>query len=273
MQMTARTPTMTAMTAATLDLLSRGRFILGLGVSGPAVVEGWHAQRYGSPIARTREYVQIIRTVWARQRLDLRGCYYRVPYDQPDGTGLGEPIRLMFRPRRPSLPIYLAAMGPRNVSLAYEIADGLIPAFYSPHREEAFFQFSGSVPPKRKIELAPFVPVAMGPDLQACRDLLKPGLAFWIGGMGAKGLNFYNRFISRLGFAEAADSVQRSYTQGHRMEAVRAIPDALVDEIALCGPRLHVAEQLEAWKRSSVTTMILNGASVDAIVAIAELLL
>jgi len=272
MQMTARTPTATAMTAATLDLLSKGRFLLGLGVSGPAVVEGWHATAYGRPLARTREYVRIVRDVWARQPLDVHGRYYDLPYRGEDGTGLAEPIHLMFRPRRRSIPIYLAAMGPRNVALAYEIADGVMPAFYSPYREDAFFAFADERP-HRRIELAPFVPVAMGRDVDVCRARLKPGLAFWLGGMGAKSLNFYNNFVSRLGFADAAREVQKHYTSGNRARAAAAVPDALVDEVALFGPRERIADQLAAWKESSVTTMILNGADVDAIVAIGELAL
>lgn len=271
MQLSARAPATTAMTAATLDLLSGGRFILGLGTSGPAVVEGWHAQAYGRPVEKTREYIGIVRTVLSRQPVCHRGSHYRMPYDGDDGTGLAEPIRLMFRPRRASLPIYLAAMGPRNVGLAYEIADGVMPAFYSPHREAEFFD--GIEVGERPIELAPFVPVAMGPDLQTCRNRVKPGLAFWLGGMGAKGLNYYNNFIARLGFDDVAKEVQYHYTSGRRRQAAAAIPDQLVDEVSLCGPRGHVAEQLEAWKRSRATTLILNGPDPEAMETIAELVL
>jgi F420-dependent oxidoreductase-like protein len=272
MQMTARAPTTTAMTAATLDLLSGGRFLLGLGASGPAVVEGWHGEPYGKPLDRTREYVKIVRAALARQAVEHAGEHYQVPNRGPDALQLGQPVKLMFRPRRASIPIYLAAMGPRNVQLAYEIADGVIPAFYSPHREDAFFSFCDGRP-DRAIDLAPFVPVALGADHQACRDRLKPGLAFWLGGMGAGGLNFYNRFISRLGYEAAAREVQKLFTGGQRARAAAAVPDALVDEVALCGPREAVAEQLEAWKASSVTTMILQGADVPAITTLAELLL
>ena len=163
-------------------------------------------------------------------------------------------------------------MGPKNVALAHEIADGVIPAFYSPRREEAFF---ADVPTARRgrIDVAPFVGIAMGDDVQACRDRLKPSLAFWLGGMGAKGLNFYNNFIARLGFEEAASTIQHHYTNGRRATAAAAVPDALVDEVALCGPRERIADQLEMWKESAVTTMILNGADVDALTAMAELVL
>ena len=274
MQLTARCPTTTAMTAATLDLLSEGRFILGLGASGPAVVEGWHAQRYGSPLARTREYMRIVRDVWTRQPVEAHGAYYDIPYRRADSTGLADPIRLMFRPRRKSIPIYLAAMGPRNVGLAYEIADGVIPAFYSPYRESAFFAFSAEQRTARRgVELAPFVSIAMGSNIDACRDRLKPGLAFWLGGMGARGLNYYNNFVSRLGFGAQARVIQDLYTRGLRAKAAAAVPDTLVDEVALFGPREHVADQLAAWRESSVTTLILTHADVGAIRAVAELVL
>lgn len=272
MQMSARPPTTTAMTAATLDLLSEGRFVLGLGVSGPMVVEGWHGERFGTAIDKTREYVNIVRTALSRQPVRHDGAYYTIPYTAADGTGLSEPVRMMFRPRRALLPIYLAAMGPRNVALAHEIADGVIPAFYSPYREDEFF--SGvDRERRRRIDVAPFVAVAIGPDVQVCRDRLKPGLAFWLGGMGARGLNFYNSFIARLGYPEAAAVVQQLYTSGRRSEAAAAVPDALVDEISLCGPRERIKERLEAWTSSSVTTMILNGVDVPAIQTMAELVL
>ena len=272
MQMTARPPTTTAMTAATLDLLSGGRFILGLGVSGPVVVEGWHGAAFASPLERTREYLKVVRDALSRQPVEHHGRHYRYPYDGDDASGLAAPVRLMFRPRRPSVPIYIAAMGPKNVALAYELADGVMPAFYSPYREDAFFSFTDS-PLPRSIEVAPFVPVAIGENHQACRDRLKPSFAFWFGGMGAKGLNFYNRFISRLGFEHEASVIQELYTKGLRAQAAAAVPDALVDELSLCGPRARIAEQLAAWEESAVTTMILTGADVEAITTVAELAL
>lgn len=272
LQLTARTPTTTAMTAATFDHLSGGRFILGLGASGPAVVEGWHSASYRWPLDRTREYIDVVRRVHARTApVEFHGDHYDIPYRGTDGTGLGEPIRLMFRPRRRRIPIYLAALGAQNLSLAYEIADGIIPAFYSPYREDAFFADVDDHGRRSEVELAPFVSVSMGDDVATCRDRLKPGLAFWIGGMGAKGLNFYNRFVRRLGFEGFAEDVQRLYTSGQRSAAAAVIPDELVDEVALCGPRERIAERLEAWEKSSVGTMILTGIDEDTVVAMAEL--
>ncbi len=272
MQMAARTPTLAAMTAATVDLLSGGRFMLGLGAGGPAVVEGWHCQAYGQPLARTAEYVEVVRKVLARTSAVVHhGEYYDIPYQRDDATGLAHPIRLMFRPKRRKLPIYLAAMGPKNLQLAYQIADGIVPAFYSPWREKEFFE--GVDRGTRTVELAPQVSIMMGDNLAACRDRVRGGLAFWIGGMGARGLNFYNRLISRLGFEEVARSVQDLYMSEHRMEAAAAIPDELIDEVALVGPREHVAEQLEVWKESSATTMILMAAEPKALEAVAELVL
>jgi F420-dependent oxidoreductase-like protein len=273
MQMSARPPTTTAMTAATLDLISGGRFILGLGVSGPAVVEGWHGQPYGKPLAKTREYVKIVRSVLSRVPVDHDGDHYSIPYREAGGSPAADPVRLMFRPRRASIPIYLAAMGPRNMALAYEICDGAVPAFYNPTREHVFFDDLPKGMPRRDIEIAPFVPVAFGSDLAACRRRLKPGLAFWLGGMGSRGRNFYNDLIVRMGYEGEAHDIQRLYTSGRRSEAARAVPDQLVDEIALVGPRENIAEQLLAWKASSVTTMILNGADVDALTTLAELVL
>jgi F420-dependent oxidoreductase-like protein len=263
---------MTAMTAATLDMLSGGRFMLGLGPGGPAVVEGWHCQAYGEPLARTVEYVDIVRRVLARSGpLVHHGDYYDIPYEGDGALGLANPIRMMNRPKRRKLPIYLAAMGPKNVSLAYKIADGIIPAFYSPWREKEFFD--GVERGTRNVELAPFVAVVMGDDLAECRDRARGALAFWIGGMGARGLNFYNRHVTRLGFGDAARKVQDLYMSERRLEAAAAIPDQLIDEVSLVGTRERIADQLEAWKESAVTTMILTGADRPAMETVAELVL
>lgn len=270
-QMTARSPSTTAMTAATLDHLSGGRFILGLGTSGPAVVEGWHSTRYRDPIGRTREYVEIVRRVMARTGpVTYHGEYYDIPYEAADATGLADPIGLMIRPRRRYIPLFLAAMGQRNLSLAYEIADGVIPAFYSPYREGQFFEGVHENGRSKEVELAPLVPVAVGPDTDACRRRLKPGLAFWIGAMGARGVNFYNRYVRRLGFRGFPEDVQRMYREGHRSQAAAAIPDSFVDEIALCGPPERIRERVVAWQGSRVGTMILTGADRAALVAVAE---
>src|SRR5499433_2696338 len=194
MQIAARTPTLTATTAITLDQLSGGRFLLGLGVSGPQVVEGWHGVPFGKPLARTREYVEIVRSVWRREKpVEFKGQYYQIPYAGSDATGLGKPLKSILH-GRPDIPIYLAAIGPRNVALAAEIADGLLPVFFSPHRMGVFrehldtgFRAAGGGKSLATFDVAPTVPVALGPDVARCRDAIKPRLALYVGGMGARG--------------------------------------------------------------------------------------
>ncbi len=285
MQIAGRSPGTTAMTAATLDLLSGGRFILGLGVSGPAVVEAWHNQPYGKPIQKTREYLEIVRSIIARHGpVEFHGEYYDIPYRREGSTGLAGPIKLMFRPRRPRIPIFLAAMGPNNVRLAMETCDGIMPPIYSPTHEallfeqheddraaiEAVRERNGLKP---EIEVAPFVPIALGDDLQRCRDKMKPAVAFWLGAMGPKENNFYNNLARRFGYEEAALVIRDHYAEGRRAEAAAAVPDSLVDEIALVGPRGHIEEQLEAWERSAVTTLILTGPTREELELMAELVL
>jgi len=199
MQMPGRTPANTAMTAATLDLMSGGRFILGLGTSGPQVVEGWHGQPWGKPLVRTREYVEIVRAALRREAVEHRGEHYRIPYDGPGATGLGKPLRLMLRPLRADIPIYLAAIGPKNVALATEIADGWLPLFVDPERFAAAFGESVAGAPAG-FEIAATVSVLAGDDVQALRDALKPHIALYVGGMGSKGKNFYNSLVSRYGW-------------------------------------------------------------------------
>ncbi len=262
LQIPSRTPALTAMTAATLDRLSHERLLLGLGVSGPQVVEGWHGVPYGKPLARTREAVAIIRRVLeGSEPLRWDGEVYRVPH--PGGTGLGKPLKLMMAPARPSIPIYLAAIGPKNVALAAEIADGWLPVFYSPFHPESFRGAleSGSArrTPARQaldFDVAPSVQVAIGDDLDRCRNAVKPTLALYIGGMGAKGKNFYNSLACRYGYEAEAETIQDLYLAGRKKEAIAAVPDALVDQVALCGPEARVAERVQAWKEAGVTTLI-----------------
>lgn len=277
MQISARTPAMTAMTAMTLDALSGGRFRLGLGVSGPQVIEGWHGQPFARPLERTREYVAIVRAILRRERpLEFRGVHYQIPYTGPEATGLGKPLRSIVH-GRPDLPIYLAALGPRNVALAAEIADGWIPVFFSPRRMPMFrawleegFRARGGAPPG--FDVAPSVPVVVGDDLAACRARVKRRIALYVGGMGARGRNFYNDLTRRYGYEEAAHTIQELYLAGRKAEAEAAVPDALVDEVALCGPRARLAEQLGEWRKAGVTTLMISGDR-QAVRTMAELVL
>jgi F420-dependent oxidoreductase-like protein len=267
MQIPARTPAMTAMTAMTLDALSGGRFRLGLGVSGPQVVEGWHGQPFGKPLAKTREYVEVVRAILRRDRpLQFRGEYYQIPYTGADATGLGKPLRSILH-GRPDLPIYLAAVGPRNVALAAEIADGWIPVFFSARRAAMFrewlddgFRAGGrSGPTVRDFDVMPMVPVVVGDDVAACRASVKPRLALYVGGMGARGRNFYNDIACRYGYEDAAKRIQDLYLEGRKDDATAAVPDALVDEVALCGPRERIRERLGEWTAAGVTTLMVVG--------------
>ncbi len=264
MQIPARTPAMTAMTAMTLDALSGGRFRLGVGVSGPQVVEGWHGQPFGKPLAKTREYVEVVRAILKREKpVEFRGEYYQIPYAGPDATGLGKPLKSILHGRA-SLPIYLAAVGPKNVALAAEIADGWIPVFYSARRSRMFrewldegFKKGGRSP--QAFDVMPMVAVVAGPDVAACRAAVKPRIALYVGGMGARGRNFYNDIAKRYGYEEAAKTIQDLYLAGKKADAEAAVPDALVDEVALCGPKERLREQVGEWKTSGVTTLMAVG--------------
>ena len=272
MQMPARSPAATAMAAATLDLLTDGRFLLGLGLSGPQVAEGWHGVPYGKPLGRTREYVEIVRRILAREApVEHHGAHYDIPYTGPGATGLGKPLKLIVHPRRADLPVYLAAIGPKNVALAGEIADGWLPIFFSPQRFDEAFGGSLEGVDLDRFDVAPTVSVVLGDDVQACRDTVKPNLALYIGGMGARGRNFYNDLACRYGFEGAAKQIQDLYLDGHKREATAAVPDELVDEVALCGPRERIAERLEAWKASPVTTLICATGRREALEVMAEL--
>src|SRR5207249_602826 len=227
MQIAARTPTLTATTAITLDQMSEGRFLLGLGVSGPQVVEGWHGVAFGKPLARTREYVEIVRSVWRPEKpVEVKGQYYQIPYAGTDATGLGKPLKSILH-GRPDIPIYLAAIGPRNTALAAEIADGWIPTFFSARRIKMFrewldagFRTRGGAP--AGVDILPLVPVVVGDDVAACRPPVKAKLALYVGGMGARGRNFYNDVARRYGYEEAARTIQDLYLEGRKAEAEAA---------------------------------------------------
>jgi F420-dependent oxidoreductase-like protein len=279
MQIPARTPAMTAMTAMTLDALSGGRFRLGLGVSGPQVAEGWHGQPFGKPLVKTREYVEVVRAVLRREKpVEFRGEYYQIPYAGPGATGLGKPLRSILHGRA-DLPIYLAAVGPKNVALAAEIADGWIPVFFSARRPQLFhewlsagFKAGGRAAEASGFDIMPMVSVVVGDDLAACRAAVKPRIALYVGGMGARGRNFYNDIARRYGYEDAARRIQDAYLAGRKDEATAAVPDALVDEVALCGPREHLRERLAEWKTSGATTLMVSGDTI-AVRTMAELVL
>ncbi len=277
LQIAARTPAMTAMTATTLDQLSGGRFLLGLGVSGPQVVEGWHGVPFRKPLRRTREYVEILRAIWARQApLEYRGEHYEIPYRGPGATGLGKPLKSILHGR--PIPIYLAAIGPKSVEQAAEIADGWLPIFYSPHRAPALyrealergFRKSGGRKGPNGFDIAATCPVIVGADVSSCLDLLKPMLALYIGGMGAREKNFYNELARRYGFEAEAKKIQDLYLDGKKEEAAAAVPDALVDEVSLVGPPERIRDRLAAWRESPVTTLICGVAQKEALRVIAE---
>jgi F420-dependent oxidoreductase-like protein len=269
LQMPGRTPALTAMTAATLDLLSGGRLLLGLGPSGPQVVEGWHGQPWGKPLARTREYVEIVRTALARETVEHKGEHYAIPYDGPGATGLGKPLKLMARPLRADVPIYLAAMGPKAVALAQEIADGWLPLFFVPERAREVFGDMG----RDGFDVAPSVPVVLLDDVKAARDALKPYYALYIGGMGSRGKNFYNELFTRYGYEAEAAAIQDAYLDGRQRDAAALVPDAFVDEAALVGPKERIAERLEAYRDSGATTLLLSTRQPEALRAVAELAL
>ena len=277
-QLSARTPTATAMAALTLDHLCGGRFILGLGVSGPQVVEGWYGQPFSKPLARTREYVGIVRQVLAREeRVVSPGPHYALPY--PGGTGLGKPLRSITHPLRPDLPIYLGAEGPKNVALAAEIADGWFPIFYSPRHDRLYreplaegFARPGARRKPQEFEVCPTVSVVVDDDVERAADVLRPMLALYIGGMGAREVNFHFDVFCRMGYQGEAVKIQQLYLEGRKEEAAAAVPTAMVEEMCLIGPREKIRDDLEAWEESVVTTMLL-GASVDTMRLMAELVL
>jgi F420-dependent oxidoreductase-like protein len=273
-QMPGRTPSMTAMTAATLDHLSNGRFRLGLGTTGPGVSEGWHGAAFEDPLGRTREYVELVRKMLRRDEpVRFDGRHYRLP--APGGTGSGVALKLGVRPLRGDLPIYLGAMGERNVALAAEIADGWMPLLFSPGRADAFlpsldegFARRGGRP--ARFDVAPMVWVALGDDVQACRDVVRPQVAFYVGGMGPRNRNFYNKVVARMGFEDAAARVAAAYLDGRKAEATAAVPDDLVDEIALVGSAGRVRERLSAWREAGVTTIVARTTDVDQLRALAD---
>ena len=268
LQIPARTPANTAMTAATLDLMSGGRFLLGLGVSGPQVVEGWHGEPWGKPLTKTREYVEIVRTVLRRETLEHDGPHYQVPYSGDGATGLGKPLKLMARPLRADIPIYLAVFKPRAVQLAAEIADGWLPIFFSPERARETFP----APFTRDggFDIAPAVPALVSDDLESARDAMRPYYALYVGGMGARGKNFYNDLVSSYGFEAEAKQIQDLFLAGKQRDAAAAVPDALIDEMTLVGPPDRIRDRLAAWRESGATTMLISTRDEKTLRTVAE---
>jgi F420-dependent oxidoreductase-like protein len=263
--MSARTPTATAMAAVTLDHLTDGRFCLGLGVSGPQVVEGWYGQRFNRPLARTREYIGIIRKVLARdERLTNEGPEYPIPAQ--DGLGLGKALNIMTHPLRADLPIFLGAEGPKNVALAAEIADGWFPIFYSPTHEEIYADSLAegfSRPTARRtpdtFEILATASISIDDDLEAAYDRLRPSVGLYVGGMGAKEMNFHADVFRRLGYEAEVDKIQRLFLDGHQADAIASVPDKMIDEIHLVGSKAKVRDELAAWRDSRVTTILIGG--------------
>jgi F420-dependent oxidoreductase-like protein len=257
MQLSGRTPTCAAMTAATIDHLSGGRLILGLGVSGPQVVEGWYGVPFPKPLARTREYVEILRKVWRREEpVTNDGPHYPLPY--PGGTGLGKPLRSIIHPLRSDIPVFLGAEGQKNVALATEIAQGWLPIFYHPERGGALYADALANAPK-DFEIACPVTVVINDNVEEAMSMVKWTLAFYIGGMGAKDKNFHLDVIARMGFEDDARRVQELFLDGKREEAMRAVPDDLADGIALCGPLPRIKDRLQLWRQSPVTQLLVGG--------------
>jgi len=265
MQLPGRSPANTAMTAATLDLLSGGRFLLGLGTSGPQVVEGWHGQEWGKPLGKTREYVEIVRAVLRRERLEHHGEHYDIPVQ--GGTGLGKPLKLMARPLRSDIPIYLAAIGPKAVAQTFEIADGWLPIFWSPERAREVFPLDQA---RDGFDVAPCVPAVLTDDAESGRAALKEYYSFYIGGMGARGTNFYNDLFTRYGYGAEAREIQELFLGGQQREAATKVPDAFVDEVALVGPVERIRDRLAAWRESGATTLLVSTRDEATLRAVAE---
>ena len=284
MQMSARTPTCAAMTAMTLQALSGNRFLCGVGPSGPQVIEGWHGQPFGKPVDRTREYIAIIRQILAREKpLTFNGEYYQIPYNGPGSSGMAKPLRSMTH-GNPDMKFYTASITPGGLRVSGEVADGNIPIFMSPEKADLMCKtvLDGMAKAGRPVTLenydvAPHVKVRVGNDIQALRDSCKPELALYVGGMGARGKNYYNDYAIRLGYEEQAGRIQDLYLDGKKDAAAALVPDAMVDELALIGPPERIRDRLAAWKQASrdhkVGTMILTGATRESLRVVAEAVL
>jgi len=273
----SRTPTLTAMTAAGLDFASEGRFLLGLGASGPQVIEGWHGVPYDAPLGRTREVVEICRKVWRRERLEHDGRYYRLPLPADQGTGLGKPLKLISHPVRDRIPVWLAALGDKNVELAAEIADGWIPFLYLPDR--AHLVWGDSLDRGRKkrdpslgpLQILAGGPMAIGEDVTHLRDRARPNISLYVGGMGARGKNFYNNVARRYGFEDEAARIQDLYLDGRKDEAAAAVPEAMLEGSSLIGDEAYVRDKLRAYADAGVTILQIDPVGADPIADVRRL--
>jgi F420-dependent oxidoreductase-like protein len=260
----SRTPALTAMTAAGLDFVSGGRFTLGLGASGPQVIEGWHGVPYDAPLQRTREVVEICRQVWRRERLEHHGKKYEIPLPADQGTGLGKPLKLINTPVRERVPVMLAALGPKHVELAAEIAELWQPIWFQPEKSMDVWGESLAAgrakrdPALGELQIVVGVPVAIGDDVDALHEFVRPHLALYVGGMGARGKNFYNDLAVRYGYEAEAAEVQDLYLSGKKDEAAAALPEELVRSVSLIGPEGYVAERVAAFAEAGVTTLALQ---------------
>jgi F420-dependent oxidoreductase-like protein len=280
-QISARTPAATAMHALTIDHLSNGRFVLGLGVSGPQVVEGWYGQPFGKPLARTREYVDIVRQVLAREGpVTSPGPHYPLPYSGPNSLGLGKPLKPIVHPLRADIPIWLGAEGPKNVAMTAEIADGWLPIYYSPAVADMYNGWleEGFARPtarrtRKEFEIATNAQVVVTDDIEAGVDGLRPFIAFYIGGMGAKDMNFHKEVFARMGYEKESDDIQDLFFEGKRDDAVAAVPDQMVHDISMIGPVSKIREDVARWEEAGVTMLVVGATSLDEMRNTAEVIL
>ncbi len=280
MQIPARTPAMCAMQAMTVDQLSGGRMIVGLGPSGPQVVEGWHGVPYGKPLTRTREYIKILRMIFAREeKVAFEGKEYQLPYTGPGSSGLGKPLRSILHGRA-DIPIVTATISPKGVQVAAEVADGFMPIWTSPEGLSTFdedlnagFEKAGNGKSFDDFDIYPMVNIAVNDDIARCRDFFRPAIALYVGGMGARDKNFYNNLVARLGWEAAAKEIQDLYLDGKKKEATAAVPDDLIDAVTLIGPKERIAERVAAWSESKATCLLLTGANKESLEVMAEICL
>jgi F420-dependent oxidoreductase-like protein len=272
-----RTPTLLAMTAAGIDALSDGRCILGLGASGPQVIEGFHGVPYTQPLTRTREIIEICRKVWARERVTYEGSAYTLPLPPERGTGLGKPLKLITRPVRERIPVYVAALGPRNVRMTAEVADGWLPLFFLPDRVDDVWGAdlaagaAARSPALAPLEIVAGGLVAVGDDAAALRDLARPMIALYVGGMGARGRNFYNDLARRYGFEAEAVEIQDLYLDGRKQAAAAAVPDGLLEAATICGPEGYVRDRIAAFKEAGVTSLNVTPVAPDVPALVTQL--